>query len=261
MRVKLYHGEPNGPSLTVLAALYESGADAELVAVDLAAGARHEEVGRGEVGGGREVEMSIEGEGPVIVAEGEAMADSVFLAQYLDEANDGALQPTDPYARWEMEMWCRFIIERVAPAASFLGNRAYLTPKLKAMSDAEFEALVGRIASEDLAERWRAVREGRYPEAQLEDSKSKIRLAVERLENRIDGDWILGAFTIADLESYAWLAGMVSIVPDAFENAPKARAWLDRVKGRDSVRRALALSRVDDPLHAWAPGPEINRWG
>ena len=73
--------------------------------------------------------MSIEGEGPVLVADGEPMADSVFLAQYLDEAAGGSLQPTDPYARWEMEMWCRFIIERVAPAAALLGNRAHPDPE------------------------------------------------------------------------------------------------------------------------------------
>src|SRR3954447_12457902 len=78
MSLTLYHGEPNGPSLTVLAALFESGLDAELVAIDLAKGERHFIAERG-----REVEMSIEGEGPVLVADGEPMADSVFLAQYL----------------------------------------------------------------------------------------------------------------------------------------------------------------------------------
>ena len=176
MSLTLYHGEPNGPSLTVLATLFETGAEADLVAVDLAVGERHQKAERD-----REVEMSIEGEGPVLVADGEPMADSVFLAQYLDEASGGSLQPTDPYARWEMEMWCRFIIERVAPAAALLGNRAYLTPKLRAMSDADFEALVGTIASADLAARWRMIAR-QFPEAQLEDSRAKIGLAVERLE-------------------------------------------------------------------------------
>ena len=256
MTLTLYHGEPNGPSLTVLAALYETGAEAELVAIDLAAGDRHRQPPRN-----REVEMSIEGEGPVLVADGEPMADSVFVAQYLDESAGGALQPADPYARWEMEMWCRFVIERVAPAAALLGNRAHLTPKLQAMDDAAFAALLAPIASADLAERWRSIREGLFPEAQLEDSRAKIRLAVERLEQRIDGDWILGAFTIADLETYAWLAGMAELVPDAFADAPKTRAWLERMSARDSVRQALAASRSGDPLRAWAPGPEINRWG
>ncbi|WP_284734674.1 glutathione S-transferase family protein [Sphingosinicella terrae] len=256
MGTSLFHGEPNGPSLTVLAACYEVGAEAEMIAIDLAAGERHAVPPRR-----REVEMSIEGEGPVLVVEGEPMADSVFLAQYLDEAHGGSLQPAEPYARWEMEMWCRFVIERVAPAASLLGARAHLTPKLQAMDDVAFEQLVAAIGSADLAERWRTIREGAFPEAQIEDSRGKIRLAVERLENRIDGDWILGDFTIADLETYAWLAGMVALVPEAFENAPRTRAWLDRMAGRESIRRAVAQSRTGDPLSAWAPGPEINRWG
>jgi len=256
MSLTLYHGEPNGPSLTVLAALFETGLDADLVPIDLARGERHL---KAECG--REVEMSIEGEGPVLVADGEPMADSVFLAQYLDETSGGALQPSDPYARWEMEMWCRFIIERVAPAAALLGNRAYLTAKLQALNDAEFETLVGRIESADLAARWRKERAGDYPEAQIADSREKIRLAVQRLEGRIEGDWILGAFTIADLESYAWLAGMAMIVPEAFVEAPKTRAWLGRVHARESVRKALARSATGDPLQSWAPGPEINRWG
>lgn len=37
----LYHGEPNGPSLSVLAALYESGLDIECRPIDLLAGERH----------------------------------------------------------------------------------------------------------------------------------------------------------------------------------------------------------------------------
>jgi GST-like protein len=256
MSLILYHGEPNGPSLTVLAALHETGQQAQLVPIDLAAGERH-----AKAPAARLVEMSIEGEGPVLVADGEPMADSVFLAQYLDESGNGSLQPAGAYARWEMEMWCRFVIERVAPAAAFLGNRVHLTPKLQAMSDADFESLVGRIGSADLAARWRRERAGDYPEAQLEDSRAKIRQAVQKLEARLEGEWILGAFTIADLETYAWLAGMVPVVPDAFADAPKSKAWLARVMARPSVLRALASARSNDPLQAWAPGPEINRWG
>ena len=256
MSLILYHGEPNGPSLTVLAALHESGREADLVPIDLAAGERHNKAPQARL-----VEMSIEGEGPVLVADGEPVADSVFIAQYLDESGAGTLQPTEAYARWEMEMWCRFVIERVAPAAALLGNRAHLTPKLQAMGDDAFEGLIGRIASADLAQRWGKERAGDYPEAQLVDSRTKIAQAVDKLEKRLDGDWILGAFTIADLETYAWLAGMVTIVPEAFENAPKTRAWLERVKVRPSVQKALAQARSNDPLEAWAPGPEINRWG
>ena len=42
MSMTVYHGEPNGPSLTVLAALFETGLDAALVHIDLAKGQRHD---------------------------------------------------------------------------------------------------------------------------------------------------------------------------------------------------------------------------
>ena len=43
MALVLYHGEPNGPSLTVLAALFETGHDAELRNIDLTMGERHQD--------------------------------------------------------------------------------------------------------------------------------------------------------------------------------------------------------------------------
>jgi len=90
----LYHGEPNGPSLTVLAALFAKEVEAELVHIDLASGARHTLACAQEP----QVAMSVEGEGPVLVVEGEAMTDSVFIGCYLDDVGRGAkLRPADPY--------------------------------------------------------------------------------------------------------------------------------------------------------------------
>ncbi|MEI9852346.1 MAG: AMP-binding protein [Sphingomonas sp.] len=248
----LYHGEPNGPSLTVLAAAFEKAVPLDLRAIDLAAGERH----GGDVPLGIEAELSIEGEGPVLVADGVAMADSVFVACYLDDVGSGpALRPADPYARWEVMAWCRQTIERTAPAAAYLGTRETLAPRLAAMPDGAFARLSGSIASVDLAERWAAARAGDFDEGQLADSRAKIAQATARIEVRLaDGrDWLFGGFGIADLETYAWLAGMPALVPEAFADVPRTAAWMARVKARPSVARALALSaggRARDRLGA-----------
>ena len=258
MALKLFHGEPNGPSLTVLATLFEKGLDAELVRVDLTRGERH----GGKFEHNTEVDMSIEGEGPVLVADGEAMADSVFVAIYLDEIGSGpVLRPADPYERWEMMTWCRYVVERVAPGAALLGAREYLSPSIRAIGDDEFNALVGRMNSSDLAERWRQARDGSFADDLVADSRTKVAQLVERLEKKLGGDWIFDAFSIADLETYAWLAGMPDLVPEAFENAPKTKDWLHRVERRPSVQKALALATSNDPRRVWSIGPEINRWG
>ncbi|MFC3443377.1 glutathione S-transferase family protein [Sphingobium rhizovicinum] len=245
----LYHGQPNGPSFTVLAAAFEKGVDLELRAIDLVAGERHSATLPHPI----EVDQSIEGEGPVLLVDGVAMTDSVFVACYLDEVGSGpAIRPADPYARWQMMAWCRYVIERVAPAAAALGNAAAPPP-----------AVPAGIASADLAARWTEAVQGKRDDTQLADSRIKIAQAVEKVEAQLaDGrDWLMGDFSIADLESYAWLAGMRAILPDAFAAAPLANAWEARLRTRPAVAQALSLATVPNPEAIWAPGPEINRWG
>lgn len=259
MTMTLYHGEPNGPSLTVLAMLDEKGLVADLVRIDLARMGRHGvECPRNIM-----VEMSVEGEGPVLVADGEAMSDSLFIACYLDDVGDGpALRPSDPYARWEMMMWCRQIIERLAPAAVYLGCKAYLHDALGAMPDEDYAVRAASIASVDLRERWDDVRHGNFAGDKLADSRAKVVQAVGRCEARLaDREWLMDDFSIADLETYAWLAGMTELMPEAFGGAPRTQGWLWRVRTRRSVSRTLALASVVEPGKSWAPGPEINRWG
>lgn len=258
----LYHGEPNGPSLTVLAALAETGFDVTCRPIDLLAGARHHLSGLSEP---LARDMAVEGEGPVLVIAGEALSESVFIAQFLDEASHGAarLQPQDPYAHWQMLMWCRRITERCAPAAALLGNQAAAMPRLAALSDAAFAKLIAPIASADLAQRWRDTRSGEASAEILADCRAKLAQAAQMVEDQLaDGrDWLMDDFSIADLETYGWLAGMVTPEAAAFEARPLLGHWLARMAVRPSVRAALARATVANPQDSWAPGPEINRWG
>ncbi len=251
MSMTLYHGEPNGPSFTVLAALFEKGLQADLVRIDLAAGARHGLPCAQQA----EVAMSVEGEGPVLVVDGEGMTDSVFIACYLDDVGNGApLRPSGPYDRWETMAWCRQMIERTAPAAAFLGCKVH-----PPMADPRLLANVGSV---DLRWRWEAIGAGVFADDMLADSRRKIAAAVEKIEAKLVGrDWLMGEFTIADLESYAWLAGMAGLVPEAYAGKVRTAAWMDRIKGRSAVGRARSLATVADPTAYWVPGPEINRWG
>jgi GST-like protein len=183
------------------------------------------------------------------------MTDSVFIACYLDDVGDGTpLRPSDPYGRWEMMAWCRQMIERAAPAAALLGCKAH-PPKAD-------PRMLANIGSDDLRLRWGTIAAGVFADDELADSRRKIVSAVEKIEAKLDGrTWLMGGFTIADLESYAWLAGMVDLVPEAFAGKARTAAWMGRIKVRPAVASALSLARVADPTAHWAPGPEINRWG
>lgn len=262
--VILYHGEPNGPSLSVLAALEESGLEIECRPIDLLKGERHALDAAESVA----LDMAVEGEGPVLVIAnehgGEAMSEAVFLAQYFDEAAGGCgLQPPDPYARWQMLMWCRQATERLSPAVAYLGIFTQSQAALGAMGESTFAALLASIESEDLRARWRELRDGAIDEGKAADSRAKIAQFAERIENQlVDGrDWLMGDFSIADLETYAWLVGARALEPGAFEGKAKLAKWMDRLAARPSVQAALARATTDKPELAFAPGPEINRWG
>jgi GST-like protein len=257
----LYHGEPNGPSLSVLAALFESGLDIETKHIDLLAGERHT---LADVRESVALDMAVEGEGPVLVADGEAMSEAVFLAQYFDEAAGGCgLQPSDPYSRWQMLMWCRQATERLSPAVAYLGNLAWSQKQLAAIGAADFERLQGTITSDDLRDRWQDLRDGAVDAAKVEDSKAKIAQFAARAETQLaDGrEWLMGPFSIADLETFAWLRPMRELEADAIAGQERCLAWMGRVEARPSVQKALAQAKTDNPAHAFAPGPEINRWG
>jgi len=257
----LYHGEPNGPSLSVLAALEESGLGFECRRIDLLAGDRHALPG---VTVHEALDFAVEGEGPVLVARGEALCEAVFLAQYFDELAGGCgLQPSDPYARWQMLMWCRQATERLAPAVAYLGNLAWSQKRLAAMSQAQFEELLATVTSADQRARWNELRDGVVDAAKVEDSKAKIAQFAARVETQLaDGrEWLMGPFSIADLETYAWLRPMRNLEAEAFAGQDRCLAWMDRVEARPSVQKALSRATTDNPAQAFAPGPEINRWG
>ncbi|NBC36559.1 glutathione S-transferase family protein [Novosphingobium sp. FSY-8] len=264
MSMILYHGEPNGPSLTALAMVGETGLDVDCRPIALLRGERHTIPGLTEP---LARDMGLEGEGPVLVVDGEAMTESVFLAQYMDEMAGNALQPKDAYAHWQMMMWCRRITERCAPAAAFLGNKAFASPVLAAMADAEFDAAIAPIVSGDLKQRWIETRADSMTEAAvgnaMADSTTKLTAAVQMVEDQLaDGrEWLMGDVSIADIETYGWLAGAEALVPGVWDNRPRAAAWAARVRSRPSVAAALARATVAQPETAWAPGPEINRWG
>lgn len=263
---RLYHGEPNGPSLSVLAALEESGLDLECSRIDLLRGERHALRGLAQR---VTMDFAVEGEGPVLVTDGEALAEAVFIAQYLDEAARDAgtgasrLQPDDPYTHWRMMMWCRQVTERLSPAVAYLGNFAFSRARLAEMGDAEFAKLVAGIAGEDLKARWIELREGALDEAKQEDSRGKIAQFAARIEELLaEGqDWLIGEYSIADIETYAWMAPALLLEPGAFAGKPLLAGWMNRMAARPAILRALARATVADPRTSFAPGPEINRWG
>jgi glutathione S-transferase len=260
--VELYHWEPNGLYLKPLIALYEKGVAFTSHYVDPT-----DPNGEGMPLLNLEAEVNLENSGPILVDQGEAISESFFMLEYIEDAYPQApkLLPGDPAGNWRVRVWGRFLGERTAPAVSTLGCEKFLAPRLAAQSEAYRQMLLERQATSEMKAAWRPVVGNGYTDEELSDSKRKAGEAVARVEEALGaGDWLLGAiYSIADIEAFALLNAMPKLLPDACNAgaSPRTIAWLERMRARPAVIAALAMARTATPDEAFAPGPEHARWG
>ncbi|HEX7759342.1 MAG TPA: glutathione S-transferase family protein [Caulobacteraceae bacterium] len=260
MTVTLRHWEPNGFSLKPLIVLYEKEIAFESRYEDWTALERAP-----QFADELEVAYNLEREGPVLIHEGRPITDSLFMMQFLDDAYPGAsLMPGCAEALWDLLTWGRLAGEILAPSVASLGCKAFLSPALATSGkrDATRRAIEA-MANFERRNGWLAALDDGYGEAECADSRRKIRLVIQKLEERLANQpYLLGdAFSLADIELFA-LARSIPLL-DVFEpgDFPRVQAWLARIEARPSVAKALAHSRTGAPEKAFTPGPEHSRWG
>lgn len=260
----LYHWEPNAFSLAALIGLHEKGLKYESRYVDLLS---FEQYGGQEPKLNLEAELNLEQEGPML-QDGEALiSESFFLLEYLEDAYpDPPLKLRTPLGDWQVQVWGRFLGERVAPAISTLGGHKYLAPALKEKRINDAGQILERMPTQERRVAWRQALEDSYSEEDLADSRRKAGLLVERIEKALaeGADWLVqDTFTLADIDTFALANSLPKLAPDVCNEtaSPKTIAWLKRMRARPSVQAALAMSNTGRPDEAFAPGPEHARWG
>jgi glutathione S-transferase len=261
--LELFHWEPNCGALKVLIALHEKGLDFRSRWVDFLSLEQYELAPFAAP----EAAMTIEGEAPVLVHDGNVISDSFNTILYLDEAFPvPPLQPATAEGQWRIQVWARQFAEVLAPAVSTLGCQRHLTAALAAQRDRA--ALGARAAQIGMHERrlaWEAALAGNYPEALLADSRRKVGLVLGRVEAALEqSDWLLASgYSLADIDLFGLAHALPTLLPEVAGAAalPRVTAWLGRVRARPAVQQALAASRSGHPERAFAPGPEHSRWG
>lgn len=260
--LELFHWEPNCGSLKLLVALHEKGLAFHSRWVDFLA---FEQYALGPFNA-PEAAISIEGEAPVLVHDGNVIADSFNTLLYIDEAFPAPpLQPATAAGQWRIQVWARLFAEVLAPAVATLGCQRHLGA---ALAGRDRGALAQRVTQLEVHERrvaWEAALAGQYPEALIEDSRRKVGLALGKVEAALEkSDWLLASgYSIADIDLLGLANALPALAPDIAGAAalPRFAAWLERVRARPAVRQALAASRSGHPEQAFAPGPEHSRWG
>lgn len=261
--LELYHWEPNGSYLKPLIALHEKGLKFESRYVDVLAFEQHQP---GFTTASRETALNLEGEGPILVHDGQQITESLFILEYLEDAFPRvSLRPADASGHARVLAWARFINEVFMPAVNTLGCHTYLSPHFRGRDISSFEAALARIPMKHLQEGWKLALTGGYPPELLEDSRRKLALGVARIEESLAATgWVVGdSYSLADIDTFAMCHSLTWLAPGVVNDstAPRLMAWLKRIRARPAVQAALAVSRTGRPHEAFAPGPEHSRWG
>jgi glutathione S-transferase len=262
--LELYHWEPNLFSLKPLIALNEKGLEFKSHYVDWLS---FEQLADGGPPLNLEAAHNPELEGPILVHDGKVITESFFMIEYLEDAFPQVpLKPGAPDGDWQVQVWGRFDGERAAPAISTLGCHRYLVPILREKRINSTDQILERIPTEERRRAWADAIDDSYAEELLSDSRRRAGLLVERIEKALEGgrSWLVeDAYTLADIDAFSLANPLPKLLPQACNPSasPNTMAWLERMRARPAVQKALATSRTGRPDEAFAPGPEHARWG
>ena len=179
--LELHHGAPMGFHLKPLIALHEKAVAFASRPYDPAAFAQYKDAWAAQT----EVRYTLEVEGPVLIADGEAITDALFINIFIDDSQLGPrLGAADADGHWNLLMWGRHVAEVLAPSIHSLGCAAY-PPKADA-------AAIAVLPTPEKVEGWRKAVEGGSAEV-LADSRRKAGLSVAKIEAALaTSGWISG---------------------------------------------------------------------
>jgi len=150
------------------------------------------------------------GKVPVVVVEGDSIYESNVVNQYLDEVTDGPrLMPEDPKRRAHARIWMAFADTDFFPAV--------------------FVASVGR--------------ERGFSEERISEAWEKLKTALGKLEDRLEGrDYLAGEFSLADIAhagNFVRVRELEERGELSLERYPNVAAWMGRIEDRESYRAAV----------------------
>jgi glutathione S-transferase len=150
------------------------------------------------------------GKVPVVVVEGDSLYESNVVNQYLDEVTDEpALMPEDPKARAYARIWMAFADTDFFPAV--------------------FVSSVGR--------------ERGFSEERISEGREKLRTALGKLEERLEGrDYLADEFSLADVAhagNFVRLRELEERGELSLDEYPNVAAWVGRLEARESYQEAV----------------------
>ncbi len=243
--LELHHYEPYANSMKCLVCLEEKG---------LAFQSRYVDILRFEQHAAAFVRINPNGQVPVLIHDGRTIVESSVINEYLDDVfPETPLRPSDPAARACMRVWSKWVDEILMQSVSMIGWQVRFRPLAQSMSKAEFAERMKRVPLKEIREKWEITAGPGFSEAQLEESRRKIRWFVERMEQALsEGPWLAGRdYSLADINAYPMIEGVTRLYKEIWngKDVPRSIEWLARMNARPAVKAAFGYSRFKN-----APG-------
>lgn len=237
----IYHWEPNANSGKPILAAYEKGVPFESRYVDLLGFEQHTP---------EYLSINPNGTIPSMVHDGVLVAESTAMMEYLDGAFAGPpLRPSDPFERWRMRWWCRFLDQYVGPSISMFGWSFFVGPAVRQRDPDELRARIERIPLKERRVAWSKAIYGTFSPEEMTESARRIALGAGQLEMALgERPWIAGSsYSIADMVGFNMLAGLPVMRPEVANDTqtPHLMEWLRKIYERPAVHACLELGRTE----------------
>lgn len=239
----LYSFGPAANSMKPLLALYEKGLEFTPRFVDPTRFEHHEDWFKA---------INPRGQVPALDNDGHIITESTVICEYLEDAFPDAirLRPVDPVQIAEMRVWTKWVDEYFCWCVSTIGWERMIGPMARKLSDAEFEEKLKHIPIPEQQAKWRSARAG-FPKEVLDEEMRKIRVSVDRLEQRLSqSPWLAGEdYTLADICNFAIANGMQHGYADIVNRdaTPNLVAWIERIATRPAAQAMFARSKTEMP--------------
>jgi len=233
MKLDLYHAWVSSASRKVRLCLAEKGVACESHPLDLATFDHHQDWYKA---------LNPSGIVPALLVDGKPLVESNFINEWLDETfPEPHLRPSDPTERHDMRLWAKYIDEHCLPAVQKHNWMILFHPFAREWSDAELEARLAVIPTEDRRKTWRRMAREPFSETELEAALDVLREVMDRIEARLqDRDWLVGDhFGLADIAAAPYMVRYCEIAPNEADARPRAADWWQRMRSRRSFAEAV----------------------
>jgi len=188
------------------------------------------------------------GQVPSLVHDGQVYTEGRAICEYIDEAFPGpALRPRDPFERWSMRKWCRFIETDLGRSLMMIHWNRIVPTFVGRRTREEVEKLLETVPDPDRRRAWRNAYLQQTPQQDLAESQRRLRSGAQAIETALRASpWIAGSsFSLADIDLLNFFAFIAQWSPDIVNDSatPRTTAWIHRMEERPAVREMRARTR------------------